>query len=99
MLTNTLLLERWNNGVSISSSVRTASLCATCDHQLDFTNLAALAGGTDAASVTGYLMDALADGGSPALQALLQNYLAPDVKANLDGAVWIVLTSPEYEVN
>jgi uncharacterized protein (DUF1800 family) len=99
LLTNTLLLERWNNGVSISSSVRTTSLCTGCDHQLDLTNLAALAGGTDAASVTGYLMDALADGGSPALQALLQNYLAPDVKGNLDGAVWIVLTSPEYEVN
>lgn len=98
LLTNSLLLSRWSNGANLSNDVRTTTLCAKCDTNVDFTNLTALTGGSTAASVTHYLLDALVDGGSPELQALMQNYLANNVK-NVNGAVWMVLTSPEYEVN
>ena len=99
MLTNTLLLARWGDGASLSGAARTTALCAKCDVNLDFTSLATIAGGADAGSATGYVLDALVDGGSPELRALLQNYLANNVKTLLPGAVWIVLTSPEYEAN
>ncbi|MBV8642636.1 MAG: DUF1800 family protein [Candidatus Eremiobacteraeota bacterium] len=99
LLTNSLLLTRWNDAVSLGNAARTSTLCAKCDQNLDLTNLAALAGsGTDPGAITGYLLDALADGGSPALQALLTNYLANGT-TKIPGAVWIVLTSPEYEVD
>ena len=98
LLTNSLLLNRWGTGSNFSNELRMTSLCTTCDTNLDFTNLTALAGGTDAGSASHYLLDALVDGGTPQLQALLQNYLANNIR-NINGAVWMILTSPEYEVN
>jgi uncharacterized protein (DUF1800 family) len=98
LLTNSLLLSRWGNGANLSNDLRTASLCTSCDTNIDFTNLTALTGGNTSASVAHYLLDALVDGGSPELQALMQNYLDNNIK-NINGAVWMVLTSPEYEVN
>jgi uncharacterized protein (DUF1800 family) len=99
LLSNTLLLARWGDGASLSNSTRTTSLCATCDVNLDFTALASLAGGADSASVSSYVLDALAEDGSVQLYGLVQNYLANNVKGLLPGAIWIVLTSPEYEAN
>ena len=99
LLTNSLLLTRWSEAVAISNRATLTTLCATCDVNVDFTSLSTLAGGTTAAAVTGYLMDALVDGGTPELQALVQNYLGNNGTTNIKGAVWLVLTSPEYEVN
>jgi uncharacterized protein (DUF1800 family) len=99
LLTNSLLLTRWGEAVSISGNAELVTLCVKCDVNLDFTSLSALAGGTSAAAVTGYLMDALVDGGTPELSALVQNYLGNNGTTNIKGAVWLVLTSPEYEVN
>jgi uncharacterized protein (DUF1800 family) len=99
LLTNSLLLARWSEAVSISNNAELTALCVKCDVNLDFTSLQALAGGTSAAAVTGYLMDALVDGGTPELSALVQNYLGNNGTTNIKGAVWLVLTSPEYEVN
>ncbi|MDQ6925047.1 MAG: DUF1800 domain-containing protein [Candidatus Eremiobacteraeota bacterium] len=99
LLTNSLLLTRWGEAVALSNNAMLATLCAKCDVNLDFTSLQALAGGTSAAAVTGYLMDALVDGGTPELSALVQNYLGSNGTTNIKGAVWLVLTSPEYEVN
>ncbi len=99
LLTNSLLLTRWGEGVTLSNRAMLAALSPAVDLQLDLTSLTALAGSNSPASVTGYLMDALVDGGTPELQALVQNYLANNVNLNLKGAIWIVLTSPEYEVN
>jgi hypothetical protein len=99
LLTNSLLLTRWGEAVALSNRATLTTLCATCDVNIDFTSLSALAGGTSAAAVTGYLMDALVDGGTPELQALVQNYLGNNGTTNIKGAVWLVLTSPEYEVN
>ncbi|MDB5069078.1 MAG: hypothetical protein JWM87_189 [Candidatus Eremiobacteraeota bacterium] len=99
LLTNSLLLSRWSDGASLSNATRMTTLCPTCDVNLDLTSLTALAGGSDAQSAAGYVLDALVDGGTPQLRGLLQNYLANNVHALTPGAVWIVLTSPEYEVN
>jgi uncharacterized protein (DUF1800 family) len=99
LLTNSLLLTRWGEAVSLSSNIELTALCAKCDVNLDFTTLQALAGSTSAAAVTGYLMDALVDGGTPELAALVRNYLGSNGTTNVKGAVWLVLTSPEYEVN
>jgi uncharacterized protein (DUF1800 family) len=99
LLTNSLLLTRWGEAVSLSNNAELAALCAKCDVNLDLTTLQALAGGTSAAAVTGYLMDALVDGGTPELSALVQNYLGSNGTTNIKGAIWLVLTSPEYEVN
>lgn len=99
LLTNSLLLTRWGEAVALSNRATTTTLCANCDVNIDFTSLTTLAGGTSAAAVTGYLMDALADGGTPELSALVQNYLGNNGTTNIKGAVWLVLTSPEYEVN
>jgi uncharacterized protein (DUF1800 family) len=99
LLTNSLLLTRWGDGASLSNAVRLTSLCAKCDVNLDFTSAAALTGGSDAASTATFVLDALADGGTPELRALVQNYLANNVKTLTPGAIWIVLTSPEYEAN
>jgi hypothetical protein len=74
------------------------TLCAKCDTNIDFTNLASIAGGTNEAALAHYILDSLVDGGTPQLQALLSNYLA-NKTTNVNGAVWMVLTSPEYEVN
>jgi uncharacterized protein (DUF1800 family) len=98
LLTNSLLIARWNGGANFSNETRTTTLCTTCDTNLNFTNLSALTGGSSANSITEYLLDSLVDGGTPQLSALLSNYLANGT-ANLRGAMWMVLTSPEYEVN
>jgi hypothetical protein len=99
LLTNSLLLIRWGEAVGISNRAALTTLCATCDVNLDFTSLPSLAGSTSPAAVTGYLMDALVDGGTPELSALVQNYLGNSGTTNIKGAIWLVLTSPEYEVN
>jgi uncharacterized protein (DUF1800 family) len=99
LLTNSLLLTRWGEGVTLSNRAMLTALNPGVDLQLDLTSLPTLAGSNTPAAVTGYLMDALVDGGTPELQALVQNYLANNVNLNLKGAIWIVLTSPEYEVN
>jgi uncharacterized protein (DUF1800 family) len=99
LLTNSLLLTRWGEAVALSNRATLTTLCANCDVNIDFTTLQSLAGGTSAAAVTGYLMDALVDGGTPELSALVQNYLGANGTTNIKGAVWLVLTSPEYEVN
>ncbi|MDP9107023.1 MAG: DUF1800 domain-containing protein, partial [Candidatus Eremiobacteraeota bacterium] len=99
LLTNSLLLTRWGEAVALSNRATLTTLCANCDVNLDLTSLQTLAGGTTAAAVTGFLMDALADDGTPELSALVQNYLGNNGTTNIKGAVWLVLTSPEYEVN
>jgi uncharacterized protein (DUF1800 family) len=99
LLTNSLLLTRWGDGASLSNAARLTTLCAKCDVNLDMTALATLAGGSDAGSASGYVLDALVDGGTPELRSLVQNYLANNVKGLMPGALWIVLTSPEYEAN
>jgi hypothetical protein len=53
---------------------------------------------TQTSSLAGYLLDALVDGGTPQLDALVKNFLNNN-PSNVQGALWIILSSPEYEVN
>ena len=46
------------------------------------------------------VLDALVDGGSPGLRSVIINYLgiAPS-NGTVQGAIWLILNSPEYAVN
>ena len=94
LVTNSELLSRWQNAVDVANSARVTTTCTTCSIN---ENLSAFSTMTPT-QITAYLLDALADGGSPELQALVQNYLNGN-HTDYSGAIWIVLTSPEYEVN
>ena len=63
-----------------------------------FLNFASFAGAKQTSDLAGYLLDALVDGGTPQLDALVKNFLNNN-PANVQGALWIILSSPEYGVN
>ena len=94
LVTNSELLSRWNNAVDIANSARVTSTCSTCNINENLSMFATMSSN----DITQYLMDALADGGSPELRSLVLNYLQGNPKS-YSGAIWLVLTSPEYEVN
>jgi uncharacterized protein (DUF1800 family) len=94
LVTNSELLSRWSNAVDIANAAHVTGSCTTCSLSENLSNLASMT----PAQQTGYLMDALVDGGSPELQALVENYLMGN-HTGYSGALWLVLTSPEYEVN
>lgn len=58
-------------------------------------------GSTDPVATANYLLDALVDGQADALRTSLLAYLgtAQVDDTHLRGALWIVMTSPEYQVN
>ncbi len=96
MMNNAELLGRWNAAANLANSVRVATACtANCNINLDFTSYKTAKTTHDVAN---YLLDALVDGGTPQLNALVNNYLNNNPN-NISGALWIILTSPEYEVN
>lgn len=70
------------------------------DVWIDVPTLLANIGSTDGRKVANYLLDALVDGGSPGLRGTVISYLgsAPD-NATIQGAVWLILNSPDYAVN
>ena len=94
LITNSELLSRWSDNVNVSNAAQVTSTCSTCGINLSLANLAPMT----PSGVTQYLLDALVDGGSPELQSLVQNYLTGNPKG-YSGAIWLVLSSPEYEVN
>jgi hypothetical protein len=57
-------------------------------------------GSTNGRTIGDYLLDALVDGGSPGLRSVIINYLgiAPS-NGTVQGAIWLILNSPEYAVN
>lgn len=94
IVNNAQLLATWSSASNLAGSARTVA-CTTCSIYLDFTSFAAAKATTDLA---GYLLDALVDGGTPQLNALVKNFLNNN-PANVQGALWIILSSPEYGVN
>ena len=67
-------------------------------------NLSMFNTSTNAEAMTSYLLDALVDGGTPELHAIVKAYLTTNMSSSntrryINGAVWLILTSPEYEVN
>jgi uncharacterized protein (DUF1800 family) len=94
MINNAQMLSIWQSASSLSGAVQTKA-CPTCSVFLDFSSFATA---TQTNDLAGYLLDALVDGGTPQLNALVRNYLN-NKAANVQGAVWIILSSPEYGVN
>ena len=94
MVNNAQLLSVWASATNIATSARTTA-CTTCSIFLDFTSFATA---KQTADLSGYLLDALVDGGTPQLNALVKNFLNNN-PTNVQGALWIILSSPEYGVN
>ena len=94
LINNATLLAAWGSAGNLAGSARTAA-CSTCTIDLDFSSFATAKQTTD---LSGYLLDALVDGGTPQLNALVKNFLNNN-PANVQGALWIILSSPEYGVN
>ena len=93
LLTNYYMLQRWGVAADVASNVHTGALNASKQLNMDLSGIAQLPPEQQAA----YLLDALVDGGDPELQSLVTNYLRGS--HNVNGAVWLILASPKYEVN
>jgi uncharacterized protein (DUF1800 family) len=78
----------------------TGATAANNDTYLDLATLRTRIGATTNKAIAAYLLDALVDGGSTGLQQLIPSYLGktPSDQRVL-GAIWLLLNSPEYEVN
>jgi uncharacterized protein (DUF1800 family) len=94
LITNAELLGLWSSDAHISAGANVTKACTGCVANLNLTSLAAQSG----QQIASYLLDALVDGGTPELRALLINYIA-NTPSKVPGAIWIVMSSPEYEVN
>jgi uncharacterized protein (DUF1800 family) len=94
IVNNAQLLATWASATDLAGSARTAA-CANCSIYLNFTSFAQAKLTNDLA---GYMLDALVDGGTPQLNALVKNFLNNN-PSNVQGALWIILASPEYGVN
>jgi uncharacterized protein (DUF1800 family) len=94
LVNNAQLLATWGSATDLAGSARTAA-CTNCSIFLDFTSFAQV---KQTNSLAGYMLDALVDGGTPQLNALVTNFLNNN-PSNVQGALWIILSSPEYEVN
>ena len=70
------------------------------DVWIDVPTLMSTIGSTNGHVIANYLLDALVDGGSPGLRSTIVNYLGTTPSTNtVQGAVWLILNSPEYAVN
>jgi hypothetical protein len=94
MLNNAQSLAVWSSATDLANAAKTAA-CSNCNIFLNFSSFAAAKTTGDLA---GYLLDALVDGGTPQLNALVRNFLNNN-PSNVQGALWIILSSPEYGVN
>jgi uncharacterized protein (DUF1800 family) len=94
LINNSQLLGTWRAATDLANSAKTTA-CTNCSIFLDFTSYATAKTTSDLA---GYLLDALVDGGTPQLNALVRNFLNNSPN-NVQGALWIILSSPEYAAN
>jgi len=70
------------------------------DVWIDVPTLLARIGSKNGRRIADYLLDALVDGGSPGLRSAIISYLGSTPgNATIQGAVWLILNSPEYGVN
>jgi hypothetical protein len=70
------------------------------DTYLDIPTLRTLIGSTDATKIATYLCNALIDGGTTAQVDLIRNYLGATPDNNqIQGAIWILLNTPDFGVN
>jgi uncharacterized protein (DUF1800 family) len=70
------------------------------DLWIDIPALMTAIGSTNGRTIGDYLLDALVDGGSPGLRSVILNYLGTTPSnGTVQGAIWLILNSPEYAVN
>jgi uncharacterized protein (DUF1800 family) len=70
------------------------------DAWIDVPTLMTTIGSTDGRMIGNYLLDALIDGGSPGMRGVIFSYLGSNPDTNtVQGAIWLILNSPEYAVN
>jgi uncharacterized protein (DUF1800 family) len=99
LLSNSSMLARWNAALEITQHTSVVSCSASTSYNCDtYINISAL-NSMPASQAAGFLCDALVDGGTPELRQLVTTYLSTKQSGGIAGAMWIILTSPEYEVN
>jgi uncharacterized protein (DUF1800 family) len=70
------------------------------DKWVDVPTLMTTIGSSNGRVIGNYLLDALLDGGSPGMRNVILGYLgAAPTTETVQGAVWLILNSPEYAVN
>jgi hypothetical protein len=82
------------------SEPQSGSTGTSADVWIDVPKLLTTIGYSDGSHIASYLLDALVDGGSPGLRTEIVNFLgtAPSTTV-VQGAIWLILASPEYAVN
>ncbi len=83
-----------------SSEPQSGSTGTSADVWIDMPKLLATIGSSSGPRIASYLLDALVDGGSPGLRTEIVDFLgtAPSTTV-VEGAIWLILASPEYAVN
>ncbi len=70
------------------------------DTWIDIPTLRARIGSTKKQVIADYLLDALVDGGSPKLRDIIMGFLGETPSdAQIQGAMWLLLNTPDYAVN
>jgi len=103
ILSNGLLLSRYLMASRVANAMQLGTLqtltsSTGCGGRNAFNIDARALATMNGTQIASYLLDALVDGGNPELRALVQNYINNDPK-RVAGAVYIIMSSPEYEVN
>ena len=84
------------------SSPPQSSTCTgtAADVWIDIPSLMSTIGSTNGHAIANYLLDALVDGGSPGMRNVIVGYLGSSPSTQtVQGAIWLILNSPEYAVN
>jgi hypothetical protein len=97
-LTNTsTMLNRTGVFANLTNAQQSGSYT---DTYIDIPTLRTRIGSAKPGKIAGYLLDALVDGGSTALQARVRATLGTTADDNaVLGAIWLILNSPDYTVN
>lgn len=97
LINTNLVLQRTGTFTDVAGSKPSDD---TANVLIDIRTLRNRIGTTAGPKIAAYLLDALVDGGTPALQQTMATYLGakPD-DDQLRGALWLLLNSPSYAVN
>jgi uncharacterized protein (DUF1800 family) len=88
------------NQLLLNSPPQGTSSGTGADTWIDLPILMKRIGSESGPVIAKYLLDALVDGGSPGLRHVIQDYLGERPStASVEGAVWLIINSPEYAVN
>jgi uncharacterized protein (DUF1800 family) len=85
----------------LQNSPPQSATCTTgADTWIDVPALLKITGSTNGTKIADYLLDALVDGGSPKMRSVITAYVGKHPSNSVvQGAIWLILNSPEYAVN